>query len=60
MERKERTIKELNKVIHWLTDFDENKMNKLVSSKAIFEIFFNMAKVNLKAYPFALVNAAMG
>lgn len=49
VERKGRTKEELHEVIFWLTGFDENKLNELMASKATFETFFNMAKLNPNA-----------
>lgn len=49
VERKNRTKEELNKVIEWLTGFDENKINELINENVSFEAFFNSAKLNPKA-----------
>ena len=49
VEKKGRSTQELNEVIHWLTGFDENKLNELMASKVSFETFFNMAKLNPNA-----------
>jgi len=49
-ENKGRTKKELNKVIEWLTGFDEGKLQDLVNEKVTFEIFFKKARLNPKAH----------
>lgn len=49
VERKGRTKEELHEVIFWLTGFDEDKLNELITSKATFETFFNMATLNPNA-----------
>jgi hypothetical protein len=49
VESKGRTKKELHQVIHWLTDFDDSKLELLISEKITFETFFNQAKLNPNA-----------
>jgi hypothetical protein len=49
VEKKGRTIEELNQVIEWLTGFDENKMEELIKEKVTFEYFFNNASLNPNA-----------
>ena len=49
-EKKGRTKKELNKVIEWLTGFDEGKLQDLINEKVTFEIFFKRARLNPKAH----------
>lgn len=49
IERKGRTIKELNQVIEWLTGYDDNKINELINQNVTFEEFFQKAKLNPKA-----------
>jgi hypothetical protein len=50
VEKKDRTKKELNQVIEWLTGFDDKKLQKLIKEKITFEIFFQNASLNPKAY----------
>lgn len=49
VERKGRTVEELNQVIEWLTGFDEVKLQKLIDEKVTFEAFFQQAKLNPNA-----------
>jgi hypothetical protein len=49
IEKKGRTIDELNQVIEWLTGFDNIKMQELITEKATFETFFEKAKLNQNA-----------
>lgn len=49
IERKGRTIKELNQVIEWITGYDDNKINELIDQKVTFEEFFRKAKLNPNA-----------
>jgi hypothetical protein len=46
LERKGRTKEELHQVIHWLTGFDNIKLQELIDQKATFEIFFEKATLN--------------
>lgn len=46
VERKNRTIKELHQVIEWLTGFNEQKIEELITEKVSFETFFSRAKLN--------------
>lgn len=46
VEKKGRTIAELNQVIAWLTGFDENKLQTLIDEKATFETFFEQATLH--------------
>jgi hypothetical protein len=46
IEKKGRTITELNQVIEWLTGYDENKLKELIESKITFKIFFENATMN--------------
>lgn len=48
--RKGRTKEELHQVIEWLTNFDDNKLQKLIDEKATFETFFKNAKLNPNAH----------
>lgn len=50
VERKERTKKELNQVIQWLTGFTEKDMQKLITEKVTFEEFFKKAKLHPNAH----------
>lgn len=50
VESKGRTKKELHQVIHWLTGFDDKKMQELIDEKATFDIFFSNAKLNPSAH----------
>ncbi len=49
IEKKGRTIEELNQVIEWLTGFDNLKIQELITEKATFETFFEKAKLNPNA-----------
>jgi len=49
IERKGRTIAELNIVIKWLTGFDEEKQKSLIEQKVTFKTFFENAELNNNA-----------
>ena len=49
IEKKGRTIEELNLVIEWLTGFDSLKIQELIAEKVTFETFFEKAKLNPNA-----------
>ena len=49
VESKGRTKEELYQVIEWLTEFDQNKLQKLIDEKVNFETFFEKAKLNPNA-----------
>ncbi|QOI95957.1 MAG: DUF2200 domain-containing protein [Flammeovirgaceae bacterium] len=49
VEKKGRTKEELHQVIKWLTGFDDKKLQKLITEKATFEIFFQQARLNPNA-----------
>ena len=49
VQRKGRTIEELNQVIEWLTGFDDKKLQQLIDEKATFETFFRKARLNPNA-----------
>lgn len=49
IQRKGRTVKELNQVIQWLTSFDEKKIQELIKENITFETFFAKAKLNENA-----------
>lgn len=50
VEKKGRTKAELHQVIEWLTGFDEDKLQELISQKATFETFFQEASLNPNAH----------
>ena len=50
VEKKGRTKEELHQVIEWLTDFDNQKLQKLIKEEATFEIFFQQASLNPNAH----------
>lgn len=49
VETKGRTKEELNKVIKWLTGFNDKKLQELIKEKATFETFFQRASLNPNA-----------
>lgn len=49
LERKGRSVAELHQVITWLTEFDENDIQRLIKSKATFAQFFAEATLNPNA-----------
>lgn len=49
VEKKGRTISELNQVIEWLTGYDEQKVQQLIDKKVTFEQFFQDAELNINA-----------
>jgi hypothetical protein len=50
VEKKGRTKEELHQVITWLTGFDNNKLQELITEKVTFETFFQQAKLNPNAH----------
>ncbi len=50
VEKKGRTKEELDKVISWLTGFNEEKLQQLMDEKVTFEQFFREAKLNKNAH----------
>jgi hypothetical protein len=50
IEKKGRTKEELDRVIQWLTGFNEKKLQELTKEKVTFEIFFRKAKLNKNAH----------
>lgn len=50
VEKKGRTKEELHQVIHWLTGFDNKKLQELINEKATFEAFFERASLNPNAH----------
>ncbi|MGV3631720.1 MAG: DUF2200 domain-containing protein [Bacteroidota bacterium] len=49
VEKKGRTIQELEQVIEWLTGFDTAKQQQLIDQKVTFESFFEQASLNPNA-----------
>ncbi|MDE0888940.1 MAG: DUF2200 domain-containing protein [Phycisphaerales bacterium] len=49
VEKKDRTQGELHQVIHWLTGFDDDRLQKLIEAEATFEAFFKQARINSNA-----------
>ena len=49
VEKKGRTVSELNEVIEWLTGYDAAEVEKLIAEKVTFEQFFGSAKLNPNA-----------
>lgn len=50
IEKKGRTKEELHQVIEWLTGFNNQKLQELISENVTFEIFFEHASLNPNAY----------
>ncbi|MBC7936322.1 MAG: DUF2200 domain-containing protein [Rhizobacter sp.] len=50
VERKGRTVQELQQVIQWLTGYDSKKQQKLMDEKASFETFFKKASLHPNAH----------
>ena len=46
VEKKGRTIAELNQVIEWLTGYNAKKLQELINKKVTFEEFFQKATLN--------------
>jgi len=49
IEKKGRTVQELQQVITWLTGFDEKETQQLLDEKVNFDIFFQRARLNPNA-----------
>ncbi|PKB15587.1 DUF2200 domain-containing protein [Flavobacterium sp. 5] len=49
IEKKDRTKEELHQVIKWLTGFDDDKIQELITEKVTFEAFFEQATLNPNA-----------
>ena len=49
VERKGRTVEELQKVIQWLTGFDQGQLQELINEKVTFGQFFERAKIHPNA-----------
>jgi len=45
-----RTKEELHKVIEWLTGFNEDKLQTLITEKVTFRTFFEKAKIHPNAH----------
>ena len=50
IEKKGRSVAELQQVIEWLTGFDEQKIQQLIADKVTFEEFFKQATLNPNAH----------
>ncbi|GJM27724.1 MAG: hypothetical protein DHS20C17_03590 [Cyclobacteriaceae bacterium] len=50
VEKNGRTKDELHQVIEWLTGFDEDVLQEIISKKATFETFFQQANLNPNAH----------
>jgi hypothetical protein len=50
VERKNRSKDELDRIIEWLTGYDEKKLQKLIDEKVTFEYFFQKATLNPNAH----------
>jgi hypothetical protein len=50
VEKKGRTKDELHQVIRWLTSFDDQKIQELITENATFETFFQQAALNPNAH----------
>ena len=48
IKKKGRTVEELNKIIEWLTGFNENQINKMLNEKTTFKEFFEKSVINPK------------
>lgn len=49
VERKGRTKEEVDKVIEWLTGFNNKKLQELIKEQVTFETFFQRASINPNA-----------
>jgi hypothetical protein len=56
VERKGRSVAELNEVIEWLTGFDEKMLQVFIAEKVSFEVFFERAKLHQNA---SLINGVI-
>lgn len=50
VERKGRTVEELDQVITWLTGFEQTKIQLLIAEKVTFESFFKQANLHPNAH----------
>lgn len=49
VEKKGRTLQELQQVIEWLTGFDADRLQQLIDQKVTFESFFEQASLHPNA-----------
>jgi hypothetical protein len=49
VEKKGRSREDLHQVIHWLTGFDDEQLQKHIDNVVTFEVFFGQATLNPKA-----------
>jgi len=49
VEKKGRTKEELDEVIEWLTGFDKEKLQQLITDEVSFEVFFQKATLHANA-----------
>lgn len=49
IEKKGRTVEELQQVIQWLTEFEEEEVKNLIDEEVTFEMFFQRANLNSRA-----------
>lgn len=50
VEKKNRSKKELDQIICWLTGFDESTLQQMINERVTFETFFNQASLHPNAY----------
>lgn len=50
VEKKGRSVEELNEVIEWLTGFNHDKINQLIEDKVTFAEFFKKANLHPNAH----------
>jgi len=50
IEKKGRTVQELNQVIEWLTGFDDKNIQSLIDENVSFEVFFAKAQLHPNAH----------
>ncbi|MEM6688777.1 MAG: DUF2200 domain-containing protein [Planctomycetota bacterium] len=50
VEKKGRTKKELDRVIEWLTGYDENKLESIINNETTFDEFFKQSSLNANAH----------
>jgi hypothetical protein len=50
VERKGRTVAELNQIITWLTGFDEEQLRSFINVNISFDSFFQQANLNSNAH----------
>jgi hypothetical protein len=46
VQKKGRTVTELNQIIEWLTGYNEKAIQELIDKKVTFEVFFKNATLN--------------